>query len=198
MEMKRILTNPWVLGGGAIAAVVFFMIQNSDKGGTSAEPGVWNPNDGMSINTFSTVSNDAALTYAENMAQIASAEKLGFAQTRTTVALKALDAVQNMSGVFTTELGKLQEADAGVWNTQIQSATALAVDRNTNAVRRDMIYVAGDVSKFNTQAEGRVTIANNTLDLQAKMDKDMADASTENLGNLLGFTSKLATLAFGA
>ncbi len=152
----------------------------------------------MSVNQFATVSNDAALTYSENMASIASAEKLGFAQTRTAIALKALDAVQNASGIFTTELAKMQEADAGIWNTRIQADTALAVDRNTNAVRRDMIYVAGDVSKFNTQAEGRVSIANNTLSLQAQKDKDMADASTENLGNLLGFTSKLATLAFGA
>src|SRR6185369_99226 len=134
--------------------------------GTSSEPGVWNPNDGVSIGGFNTVSNDAAMSYAENMAQIAASERTQFAQNETITGLKVIDAIQNAAGVFTTGLQQMQESEAGVYNSRIQSDTALAVDRNLNATRRDMIYVAGDVSKFQSQAEGRVSVTNNVISTQ--------------------------------
>lgn len=198
MDVKKLATNPWVLGGAAIVVIALFVTKGAPSNGTSSEPGVWNPNNGVSINGFSTVSNEAALSYSENMAQIAASERAQFAQNETVTGLKVIDAIVNAAGVFSTTLQGMQESEAGVYNSRIQADTALAVDRNLNATRRDMIYVGADVSKFQTQAEGRVSITNNVISTQAQKDKDMLDASTENTGNLLGFASSLAKLAFAA
>ncbi len=198
MDVKKIAMNPWVLGITAIAVIAFFVTRSAASGGTSSEPGVWNPNNGVSLGGFATVSNDAALSYSENMAQIASAERIKFADDQTIGTLKVLDAMQNIAGVFTTALQGMQESEAGVYNARIQADTALTVDRNLNNTRRDMIWVAADVSKFNTQAEGRVTVTNNLISSQVSRDKISADASNDAMGQLFGFVGSMAKLAVAA
>lgn len=189
MDIAAVVKNPWVWGIGLTVGLVALAVASGPKGQVDT---VFNPNDVSSLGGLQGAQAAAGSAYASNMAEIAANANVSFGQQQTTRTLKVLDAIQNAAGVFTTVMQQANETAAGVVNSAIQANVALAVDRNANETRRDMIYVAGDVSKFTTQADGRVSVTNNLISSQAAKDGIAANASNEALGHLIDFTKVMA------
>lgn len=192
MNISALIKNPWAWGIAAAAGIVVIAIANSPKGENDT---AFNPNNVSSLNGLQSAQNNAGAAYAESMAGIAANANINFEQQKTTRSLKIIDAIQSASGVFTTVMEQMNETAAGVTNSLIQQQTALAVDRNANETRRNMIYVAGDVSKATAQLDGRVSVTNNLISTQAAKDKIQADASTSAMSTLFDFGKALAGMA---
>lgn len=146
IDLKPILSNPWVLGGGAALGVVILLMSNTGRGGST--PGYIDPNALLSLNELQAGQAKAGQDYSANMAEIAAGLSGQLASLRTSENISIVNALSNMNAVIFAAGAQQQETMAGVARSRIESQTALVMDRNQNRVRLETSYVAADTSKF--------------------------------------------------
>ena len=191
MNISDMLKNPWVWGLGITVGVIVIATTSQGK---QVEDTSFNPNTVSSLSGLQMSQNAAGLAFTSNMADLAMQRDATFEASKTTRTLKVIDAIQNMQGIFSTTAANAAETAAGITNAQIQAMTALALDRNLNETRRDMIYVAGDVSKSEAQLSGRVSVTNNLISTAAANSKATLDAAANQSAQLFDFGKVIAGL----
>lgn len=179
MNIKAIASNPWVWVGGATLGVLVLLINSSKGAAGDTQASQWNPNQVRGLYDIQGVGNAAGSNYLENLATISAETAKARDANTLTEHMKIIDMIQNLDGVYTAANVSAQQSFAGIANAQIQQSTALALDRNQNAIRRDMIYVAGDTSTFQTQAALADSL-NKTAAASAAADAQNATTAANN------------------
>ena len=165
IDFSKALTNPWVWGAGVILGVL--VLSASSRGGS---PHAGSPTDPYALQ--GTQANLAAYNTAAFAAMTASADQAA-ATSRSNSAnnlardLKVIDAITNSNGVWATVETAANESAAGITKARIAAQTSLALDRGQNEVRRDQIYVAGQVSNFATQLAAQTAQQQTAASLKA-------------------------------
>lgn len=134
MEIAKIVSNPWVIGGGAALALVLVLSRNSSGG--EAPSGY----SGSGLNA-------SAFAYATAAAQIA-ADQSGQSTTADTArTLKAYDTLVSLATVNADFQTKMAETNAGIVNAKLVANTALQLDRSQQAERYKEAWLGANVSK---------------------------------------------------
>jgi hypothetical protein len=189
--LMRAIKNPWVIGGGLLAGLLVMLMRGSNSGAAQSS----------SID-YLTAAN---LASAGNMARNAElSATLSADMNRTTVAreMNVLGAASNMFAAATEQTTKLAEISSGIFKTQIQSQTAIALDRQQNAARLDMVEIqdAGLTTRTLANIGAQLGIANisarsalfaQTIDAGVKTHQiDVSSRTAIQLGTIQADTTK--------
>lgn len=136
-KLGKFLTNPWVLAGGVAFGLVL-LLNKSSGGGSSA-----NASAQMS---YAAAVNSAAMDYVTNQAAIAAdVTKTRIAADAQTQAI-ATAGMMNLASARISANVENNHVNAGIVSTALQNMTAIQLDRQSNANRIAMAYVAKDTT----------------------------------------------------
>lgn len=183
LDVKAIATNPWVWGGAVALLAVTALTRGTSSAVDSGSP--------LGLNGVQAAMNSAALAYSSNMAQIAAGTARDNNATNLARDLKTIDAIVSLNEINSTIEAANNESAAGVMKARIAADTSLAIDRNTNETRREMIYRAADVSKFQSQLAASVATANTKAALQAQTQANKINGDNATLSAIFDFAKFL-------
>lgn len=165
MDFGKMLSNPWVIGGGLGLGVLLLLLRGSASTGTSA----------ADPNVIGLIASNNALG-AQVVAQQASAA-VSIAQVTSGNIATVAAFLENAGNMQAQLNAQNNQTNAGVLNNIIQTGSAQAIDFNTNAARsRDTVV----------NAESAVAIAK----LNANAVKSAANSNM--IGTISGAVAKTA------
>ena len=165
IDLSKAFSNPWVWGAGVVLGVLVLSAASRGNGGSVAAAS--DPYALPSTQASLAAYNTAAFASMTASADQAAATSRSNSANNLARDLKVIDAVTNANGVWATVETAANESAAGITKARIQANTSLALDRGQNEVRRDQIYVAGQVSNFATQLAAQTTQQQTAASLKA-------------------------------
>lgn len=144
MNIGKTLTNPYVLGIGAIIGVGVLMYSRDGSVGRDSF-GAWSD----SIREY----NRTAMEYAVESAKAAYALEAVKVENTTQRILGALSTTENLRAISAHERVAKLESDNGVINTQLQTQAAIAIAKEQAAADRESARYAYKSAKKNAELD---------------------------------------------
>lgn len=179
MNFDKVLSNPWVWGIGIVLGVL--VLSQQSRGAAVAEPS--NPYGFVSGGAALASANSGAMEYSARMAESAAATSRSNSANNLARDLKVIDAIQGANNVWATVQIASTESAAGVTKAKIEANTALAIDRGQNEVRRDQIYVAGNVASMSAQLAADIERQRTAASLAATTQANKINGATAKQAN---------------
>lgn len=189
---KILLSPPVLIGGVALGAIILLMNAGSagaSAGGPAADPAVLNANVAM---------NNTAAQEQVQLASIAAQSGANTQDVNLQSQGQILGFLTNLSNNNALVDQTFITSNAGVTQSQIASATSIALDVNNNLNRLQMGYIQAQISA--DQAQAQVNIATIQANAATKIARSNAIASTiTGVGRIVTapFTGGLSLLGGG-
>lgn len=164
MNFDKVLSNPWVWGVGIVLGV---LVMSSASRGAAPAQGTYDPYGYVGGGAALAAANAGAMEYSARMAETAAETSRANGANNLARDLKVIDAIQGSNNVWATVQAAATESAAGVTKARIEANTAVTLDRSQNEVRRDQIYVAGNVANFAAQLAATVQREQTAASLKA-------------------------------
>lgn len=135
MSLKKILSNPWVLGGGALIGIVILLSGKGGNGGTAQAD--------TTTATLSSIAlandmNKAGLAFAGLQAQVAGEIAIENLHTNAGTFATFMASLMHLNDVNTLAQANIVESNAGVFSAMALAQTANDSDAQMNANRLAM------------------------------------------------------------
>lgn len=140
MSIGKMLTNPWVLAGGAAVGLIILM---SGKGGTSSGPNI-----GATLSSLE-ISNDmnkAGLAFRAAEAETAASVSMASMAKDASIFSSTAAMLGNLMNAATVRAATMAEANAGVMNSIISQRGAISLERQAGANRIALATLESDTT----------------------------------------------------
>jgi hypothetical protein len=185
MNFDKVLSNPWVWGAGIVLGV---LVMSAASRGAAPAQGAYDPYAYTGGGAALAANNTAAMDFMSRAAETAAATSRSNSANNLARDLKVIDAIEGSNNIWATVQAAATESAAGVTKARIEANTALAIDRGQNEVRRDQIYVAGNVATLGAQLQATVEREKTAASLKATMQANKINGDNafwEGVGNFV-------------
>ncbi len=187
MDIKAVVSNPWVIGGGVVLGVVLLAMQSSS--GQSSSGSVGAPSNAL-LN-FQASQNALGAEYAYKNAELASATKGNMASLNLNTVMAFMSGLANINSIDANHDVQVRAINGEITKTRIQGQVAAQVEANDNFTRLMTSYVGSDVSKFGIASNERINAMNDATQMQIQQNAATQAAGSANLATVLNFVPKL-------
>lgn len=193
MDIKKTLSNPWVLGGGAAIALVLVLTSKGGGGGSSGE------SYGAVVGA-QMAQNAAGLNYAANTATIAATVRMHELDTHAQETIGFLGLMQSMFDTRAVNDTQQRAIAASVTQSQIAAHSSAVQETLQGFFRLQQTWVSADVSKTGIAADADMTkygirsaattaLMKDAQETQRQLGSATISAGSNALGQILGFAT---------
>lgn len=187
MDIKGIVSNPWVIGGGIVLGVVLMAVNSSS--GQSSSGAVGTPSN--TLLNFQASQNALGADYAYKNAELASTDRGNMASLNLQTVMGFMAGLANLNSIDANHDVQIQVINGEITKTRIQTQVAAQTEANDNFTRLMTSYVGADVSKFGIAANERANDVNAATQMQIQQNAATQAAGSANLATVLNFVPKL-------
>lgn len=144
MDIKPIISNPWVLGGGVVIGLVLLAVNGQRGHADSGE--VYSPS--AAVQSAMAAQAAAGQDYAYKMAMLASDQASQRSSFNVQTILGFLSFLENQQQVAANTAVQMRAVDNEIVRTRIENQTIRYLDDNAQMTRLAQSYIAADVSKY--------------------------------------------------
>lgn len=187
MDIKGVISNPWVIGGGVLIGVVLLAVNSS--GGSSNSGAVNSPSNAL-LN-FQASQNALGLDYSYKNAELASTERGNMASLNLQTIMGFMAGLANLDAIDANHDVQIRAINADIMKTRIQTQAAAQTEANDNFTRLMTTYVGSDVSKYGIDAQVKMNDVNAQTQMAIQQNAATQAAGSANLATVLNFVPKL-------
>lgn len=187
MDIKGIISNPYVIGGGILLGVV--VLAMGGVSGQSSPGAITGPSNALL--TFQAQQNALGAEYAYKNAELASQTVGQMASLQLDKALGFMSYMANIANVDANHDIAVRAINGDITKTRIQNMTSASVEANDNFTRLMMGYQASDASKYGVDAQIKINDMNNFTQLSIENQRSSQAAASAGLNAVVNLVPKL-------
>jgi len=187
LDIKSVVSNPYVIGGGVLLGVVILAISHGSSGGSNGA--ISSPGD--ALNSYQAQSAAMGMQYAYQNAQLAAQSSADMSNINLQRDLGYLKTLENLTSIDANHDTQRMQINSDITKTRIQAQTAASVEADNNFTRLMTSYIASNDSRYAIDSNER----SNNMSIFSQMATQEAaqtqQAATAGLSSVLNFVPKL-------